>query len=122
GAVAQVPIQISPRCLASALEGAAVISDAKTASADMKSIVLCGEPKRPEVRMRNRFISDRRDMQPEDFGRRIGRCQQLWAECRSNVRSSSFRKVESSAFMRHGGTRRGAVDVSKRAGPAEGSA
>jgi len=30
--------------------------------------------------MRNRFISDRRDMQPEDFGRRIGRCQQLWAE------------------------------------------
>src|SRR5205085_11768895 len=79
-AVAQVPIQISPRCLASALEGAAVVSDTKTASADMKSIVLCGEPKRPEVRMRNRFISDRRDMQPEDFGRRIGRCQQLWAE------------------------------------------
>jgi len=66
--------------LASALEGAAVISDAKTASVDMKSIVLCGEPKRPEVRMRNRFVSDRKDMQPEDFGCRIGKCQQLWAE------------------------------------------
>src|SRR5256885_9530778 len=79
GAVAQVPIQISPRRLASALGAAAVINDTKIASADMKSIVLCGEPKRPEVRMRNRFVSDR-DMQPEDFGRRIGRCQQLWAE------------------------------------------
>src|SRR5256885_304102 len=80
GPVAQVPIQISPRCLASALGAAAVINDTKIASADMKSIVLCGEPKRPEVRMRNRFVFDRRDMQPENFGRRSGACQQLWAE------------------------------------------
>src|SRR5215831_17544892 len=42
--------------------------------------------------------------------------------CRSNMRSSSFRKVESSALIGHGGNTRGAVDVSQGAGPAQGPA
>src|SRR5262249_61504723 len=49
-------------------------------------------------------------------------CQPLLSSCRSNVRSSSFCKVESSALIGHGGNRRGTVDVSKRARPTEGPA
>jgi hypothetical protein len=42
--------------------------------------------------------------------------------CSRNVRSSSSRKIESSALMGDGGITRGTVDVSKRAGPTEGAA
>src|SRR5215469_2395363 len=45
--------------------------------------------------------------------------------CRRNMRSSSLSNLESSALgacMEHGGMQRGAVDVGKGAGPAEGSA
>src|SRR5437660_10301522 len=40
-------------------------------------------------------------------------------DCRRNMRSSSFRKIESSALIGHGGIRRGVVDVGEGARPAE---
>jgi hypothetical protein len=50
------------------------------------------------------------------------RCQADMVRCSRNVRSSSLCKVESSALIGHGGRTRGTVDVSKRAGSAEGAA
>src|SRR6202047_1529687 len=51
-----------------------------------------------------------------------GDCQSRAITCNRNVRSSSLCKVESSALIGHGGSTRGTVDVSKRAGSAEGAA
>jgi hypothetical protein len=45
-----------------------------------------------------------------DYVRRQSSCQAANTCCRRNMRSSSFRKVESSALMRHGGNERGVVD------------
>src|SRR5713101_1247981 len=42
--------------------------------------------------------------------------------CRRNMRSSSFRKIESSALIGHGGIRRGVVDVGERSRAAESAA
>src|SRR5262249_3444819 len=41
---------------------------------------------------------------------------------RGNMRSSSWSNLESSAFIRHGGTKRGTVAVGKGSGTAEGIA
>src|ERR1700756_896609 len=52
-------------------------------------------------------------------------CQDVKACCSRNVRSSSLSNIESSAFracMEHDGIDRGAVDVSKGTGPAQGPA
>src|SRR5215813_6497626 len=51
--------------------------------------------------------------------------QELHPACRRNMRSSSLGNLESSALracMEHGGSDRGAVDVSKGVGPTEGLA
>src|ERR1700751_2683655 len=60
-----------------------------------------------------------------DSGLRSLRCQEEIVACSRNVRSSSLSNIESSAFracMEHDGIDRGAVDVSKGTGPAQGPA
>src|SRR5215510_12364917 len=61
-----------------------------------------------------------RNFPPRFFG-----SQEKTIICRRNVRSSSLSNLESSALracMEHGGSDRGAVDVSQGAGPAQGTA
>src|ERR1700756_883309 len=61
----------------------------------------------------------------EEYAFMAAGCQAGCQDCSRNVRSSSLSNIESSAFracMEHDGIDRGAVDVSKGTGPAQGPA
>jgi hypothetical protein len=57
-----------------------------------------------------------REVQEEDYARCRSGCQAPILQCRRNVRSSSFCKVESSALMGHGRNRRGGGGCRQRSG------